>query len=347
MDVDVIGPDDPSNGIDGTVAARVVPDVCGAMAWDANIPVDRALDVSVVGRDIGGATVFSAPLAGGTLFGFQVTPRMEGNEAVKLPIDGAFDKVTVSYVQQRPVSAAAQDGAIYLHMFDDKLVDAEYIAKVEGTALADPSFFSAGGNLVMPVATNNGLVMHRFHDSLEPIDSKLFYPTKPIQSLTAAQLDTYMMIAWSTETECYLSWNTTYEPGVLKRVDRACPNPKLAMNQATGDAILTFDSIEGVRMMPIHLTMFGGDAPVLSKTGSSPRTLFDGERFWISYLDVRGDVIVGFLDDDHKPVTMSLGAPQPERAAYELAMVNGAATVFSIDQTGYTGYRMCVAKTLE
>ncbi len=70
--------------------------------------------------------------------------------------------------------------------------------------------------------------------------------------------------------------------------------------------------------------------------------MYDGERFWISYLDARGDVVVGFLDEHNKPITMSLGAPQPERAGYELVMIDGASTVFSVDDKGYTAYSMCV-----
>jgi hypothetical protein len=42
---------------------------------------------------------------------------------------------------------------------------------------------------------------------------------------------------------------------------------------------------------------------------------------------------------------MSLGAPQPERSGYELIMMDGAPTVFSVDAGGYTAYRMCVEAT--
>jgi hypothetical protein len=328
-----------------TIAPRFTPEVCGVMAWDG-IGIDTAQDISVAARPTyrGGATVFATPLGGGTITGFQLDTRMdmESGTAQKLPItNGAFSTGTVSYIQNRPVSAAIAEDAVYIHMLDESLQTAEYITKLPATSIADPTFFYAQGNLVMPVGTKDGLWMHRFQDSLEPIDSKLFKSSKPVLSVTSAQLQTYMMTAFSTETECHLLWNTTYEPGVSTKIDTPCPKPRLAMDESTGDAVMLFDSLDGIRMMLIHLTMFGGDAPVVRADATSPRALFDGKRFWLSYIDPRGDVVVGFLDDKNRPITTSLGAPKPERDAYELVMVNGSPTVFSLDDSGYTAYRMC------
>jgi len=329
----------------GSVTARYEPEVCGVIAWSPTSGVDAAQDLSVAARADGGATVLTAPLSGGTVYGFQVDPRMnmEGNAVSKLPLDNTttFDKVTVSYIQERPVSVALSGGAAFIHMLNDTLTTAEFITKIPATAVADPTFYKAQGNLVMPVGTADGLMMYKFDDSMEPQGAKLFKSTKPVLSVTSAQLQTNMMTAWSTETECHLMINTTFEPGISTRVNAPCVDPRISVNESTGEAVLLFDSIEGIRMMPIHLTKFGNDAPVLRAHASSPRTLFDGQRHWISYLDARGDVVVGFLDENLKPVTISLGAPQPERAAFELVMMKDGPTVFSLDEGGYTAYRMC------
>jgi hypothetical protein len=70
--------------------------------------------------------------------------------------------------------------------------------------------------------------------------------------------------------------------------------------------------------------------------------VFDGTNFWVSYLDARGDIVVGFLDANRQPITMALGAPRPERLGYELAMIDGSPWVISVDDGGYNAYRMCV-----
>jgi hypothetical protein len=116
----------------GSVTPRYEPEVCGVIAWDPNLTgADPSQDLSVAARADGGATVLTTPLAGGTVYGFQVDPRMnmEGNTIYKLPLDNTnlFDKVTVSYIQERPVSTALADGAIFVHMLNETLTTAEYI----------------------------------------------------------------------------------------------------------------------------------------------------------------------------------------------------------------------------
>ena len=57
-------PDDQAPAGDtGMVTPRYQPQVCGVMAWDPNIGLDAAQDVSVAARPAGGATFFSAPPA--------------------------------------------------------------------------------------------------------------------------------------------------------------------------------------------------------------------------------------------------------------------------------------------
>ena len=85
-----------------------------------------------------------------------------------------------------------------------------------------------------------------------------------------------------------------------------------------------------------------GDARLLRDSTSSPRAVFDGKNFWVSYLDARGDILVGFLDGDRKLVTMSLAGPRPDDQAYELLLVDGNPWVFALGNEGYTAHRMCV-----
>lgn len=322
---------------------RYVPQVCGVSSWSPTV-TDPALDLSVAQRPGGGATLLNVPRSGGTLTGFNVDPRMnmEGADLTKVATDWAFEQITVSYVENRPISTGVAAGALYLHVLGEALEDPQYITKLPANAVAEPAFYRAQGNIVMPVVTDNGLWMHRFDDSLEPLDSKHFATSGPGRSLTVAQLGTAMITAWSTDTSCHLVANSTYEPGMQASVNKPCANPRLSINQTNGEGVMLFDSAEGVRLMPIHTTMMGGDASVIRPGANSPRTVFDGTNHWVSYLDSRGDVVVGFLDVNRKPVTMSLGAPTPERTGFELVMVDGAPWVFSVDAGGYTAYRMCV-----
>jgi hypothetical protein len=336
------GPDDvvhPSGN--GDVVPRYVPHVCGVNSW-SSVADDPAMNMSVVQRPTGGATLLTAPRAGGSIFGFNLDPRMDMIGAGQKVLDGTFDNVSVSYVNGRPVTTTAADGAIHINLFDENLNYPQFITKVPGSYVGEPAFYQAQGNIVMPVADDTGLWMYRFDDGLEPIDFKHFKTTAPARSITVSQLGTAMMTSWSTDTSCYLHVNTTYEAGVTATAEAPCTDPKIAVNQTNGDGVMLFDSAEGIRLMTLHTTMMGGDARVIRTDASSPRALFDGTNFWVSYLDARGDIVVGFLDENHNPVTMSLGAAKPDRLGYELVEIEGAPWIFSIDADGYSAYRMCV-----
>ena len=73
--------------------------------------------------------------------------------------------------------------------------------------------------------------------------------------------------------------------------------------------------------------------------------MFDGDRYWISYLNARGEVTVGYLDDDRHIVSMGLTGVQPMAQAYDLAVIDGAVWVYALDGiSGYTGTQMCLER---
>jgi hypothetical protein len=316
-------------------------------SWSQTAGIDVNSDVSVASRPLGGATVLGTPLAGGRLIGMQLNHRMgiDPGDLTKVPIANAeFTNATISYVQNNPVTVALADGAAYIHMLDDDLQNPQFITRVPANVISEPTFINAGNDLIMTVGADDGLWMYRFQDSLEPIDSKLLVKSDPVLGVSSLQLGDYQMTAFTTANECHLLASTAYESGAHAIVQQPCANPRLSVDASTGDANLLFDSRDGVRMMPIHITMFGGDAPVLRRHTSSPRTVFDGERFWISYIDERGDIVAGFLDANRHPVTMALEGARPTAEGYDLAIIEGAPTIFALDDTGYSAYRLCVAQ---
>jgi hypothetical protein len=335
--------DEVSPNGNATNIPRYVPSVCGVQTWQTNIAGDPAMNVSVA-EVPGGAAVLATPRSGGKLTGFVLDTRMNMVSADKLPIDGLFTHVTASYVENRMVSTAVQGGSVFLHLLDNDLTNPQYTAKLPGSYVAEPAFFKTQADLVMPVAGDDGLWLYRFDDSFEPTGSVHVVPTKPARSFAAAQLGVALMTAWSTDSECYMMLTSTFSGGVDTRVPVACHDPRISVNQKTGEGVMVFDSPDGVRMMGIQTTQFGGGARVLRTGTSAARTLFDGTNFWISYLDERGDILVGFLDGNRQLITMSLAGEgsKPEAQAYELVMVDNNPWVFSLGTEGYTAHRMCI-----
>ncbi|HTL32959.1 MAG TPA: hypothetical protein VL326_07535 [Kofleriaceae bacterium] len=350
---DNLGPDDTSisGGTDQvdpsgnqTATPRFVPSVCGVQTYTTNLSGD-AMQLSVAARPQG-AVLLTTSTTGSLMSGFVLDDRMQMQAATKLAIDGSFTSVVASYRNERLVSTAVQDGAVFMHLLDPDLGNPQYTAKLPGRLVSEPAFYNVQGDMVMPIAGDDGLWMGRFQDSFEPIDGKLMIPTKPARSMAAAQIGVATFVAWSTDSECYMYETSTYGAGVDTRLPVACNDPKLAVNQKTGDGVMAFNTSEGVRLMAFSNTSFGGDSALLRDSTSDPRVMFDGTNFWVSYLDTRGDILVGFLDANHNPITMSLAGPKPSSQAYDLVMIQGAPWVVSLDNGTASAYRLCV-DTLE
>jgi hypothetical protein len=336
--IDPDGVSDPSDN----VAAREVPSVCSSQSW-TNITANTSMQVSVAPTPYG-AVVLSTPRTGGELTGFVYDMRSHDMQMNKLGIPGTFTSVSASVLHNRVVSTAVEGNAVFLHTLDDDLGNPQYTAKMTGRLVAEPAFFDTRTNdLVMPIAGDDGLWLHRFYDSFEPNGSKQVLATAPALSMGAAQMRDGLLISWSTANDCYIMATDTFEPGRTAHIPAQCNEPRMAVHSNGLEAVMVFDSEDGARIMNIFGTQFGGDARVMRPATSSPRVVFDGSRFWISYIDERGDLLVGFLDENRKLVTMSLAGPKPESQSYDLVMVDGSPWVVSLDTEGYAAYRMCLA----
>lgn len=333
-------PDQVHPNGNGTALPRYVPAVCGVQSWTTDLAAD-AMNVSVAPHPAG-AAVLAVPRAGGSIAGFVLDTRMDMINATKVPIDGTYTQVTASYLNDRTVAAAVHDDTIVVSLLDENLANPQLLAKVPGRFLAEPAFFHTQSELVMPVVGDDGLWLHRFDKSLTLLDSKHVLATAPATAMTAAQLGVAMLTAWSTESDCHLMLTSTYSPGTTAHVESACNAPRVAVDQHTGAGVMVFEGTDGVHEMPIQQTQFGGASRLVRPGSSAPRTLFDGTSFWVSYLDERGDIIVGFLDANRHLVSMSLAGPKPTAGAYDLVMVGQNPWVLSLGSDGYSAYRLCV-----
>jgi len=71
--------------------------------------------------------------------------------------------------------------------------------------------------------------------------------------------------------------------------------------------------------------------------------VFDGSRYWVSYIDARGDVVVGYLDANNQLISMGIVGGKPAHDAYELVMVDDHPWIFTTDPTnGYMAHRLCL-----
>jgi hypothetical protein len=326
------------DGVDTVFVPRLMPTVCGVAEWPDKI-VNPKVDLSVATRDHNAAIV-SMPLEGGDARGILVNSRMAivNDQSIAT----SYDQVGISYAANRFVATTRHDGSIGVWMMADDLTSSDLLMTVQGTVTAKQTFVPIADGLLMPVGDEYGVTIQRLADSYEPRASYRLPKTGAVLGLTAASSSNTALLAWTTSDHCFMSQLDGYNITTTEAKADACANPRIALDSRSLDGVLVFDSPEGVRLSLTQGTdMIGRD--LVSGNATSPRVLFDGSNFWVSFIDDRGQVIVGIVDMTTRHVrTIAVDGPRPYGSSYELAMLEGSPWVFTLDDTGYAGHRLCV-----
>lgn len=328
----------------GTATPRFVPAVCNARTWQTGLNAATALDVSVSASS-GGAVVLAAPRTGGEHIGLVLDTRMEMVLEKSVAIYDETTRVTTSFLHDRVVSATAHGGAVVLYELAPDLADPQVQAKLFGDVMTEPTFFAsfefAGGHLV-PVGAHDGVWLHRLDASYVLQESAKLRATEPVRSLAAAPMGGALLTAWSTDDACYMALSNDHGQGISTHLPVPCYEPRIAIDPQTSRGVMVSESREGMQLASIQPSVFGAPSRLIHHEAKAPRVAFDGTRFWLSHLDQNGDIVVGFLDGDGTPVTMSLAGPRPDARGYELVVVDGAPWVFALTDDGYAAYQMCL-----
>jgi hypothetical protein len=337
---------DPTGGNVTDPLPRLVPEVCGFAQWTTVTNADPALQTSVVQRPYG-ATILAVPRNGGTMTGFAIDDRMNlmtDPNGTKVLTDATFSAVSASVVDNRLLATAVTADTTYVNLLNDDLTNPQLVAKLPGSFIAQPAFLRADSQTVIAVGGPDGVNMTQFDNSWAQVQSKLVGPSKPVSGLAATQYGSAVLAAWSTvSNECYVQMFAALTPGTQSHTTFACNAPRIAGDVANSTAKIVFEGAGNIRLMHVAHTQMGGDSVLLRPEGMSPRVVFDGNRYWVSYIDARGDVVVGYLDANNQLVSMGIVGPKPAHDAYELVMVDNHPWVFTTDPTnGYTAHRMCL-----
>jgi hypothetical protein len=318
--------------------------VCHVDAWTTPSGAGREVQLAVVPL-AQGAALFSVPKAGGPLTGFAIDQYglITTNPAGETVREGNFNSVHAGWVDGRIVTAVSDGKSLQVDAVSNDLVSHAKLAALLGTYSAQVPILHARDLRVMPTASADGVSYSTFDDQWQETHSTFALPSTGTIGMDAAQLrgdtgDT--VVAWSSRNECQVErllaqeWQTTPEP---------CASPHFA-SVGGGRAELFFESLG--RVGQYNVTGAAGDlkgATFFPELGTSPRAVFDGTRTWLSYLDVHGQVLAGFLDESGGFVHTAIDQT-PTHDAYELAIVDGAPWVFTANETGYYAYEMCVTE---
>jgi hypothetical protein len=162
-------------------------------------------------------------------------------------------------------------------------------------------------------------------------------------SMTVAPYGDDAMIAWSTENDCHM---TRVVASIGASRPGACRNPRIATDYATRQGAMVFQAGSSVWLTDIFVASHNelSSARELRESATSPRILFDGERYWVGYIDpIKHDLVIGYIDENGGLVSTPMYGVTPKADAYDMIVMNGSLWVFSADETGYGAQRICLA----
>jgi hypothetical protein len=161
--------------------------------------------------------------------------------------------------------------------------------------------------------------------------------------MTAAPMQYATVAAWSTASSCNAMTIVGPSTGATTTAPGACLAPALAIDEKAAQGVLVFEGNDGIRALDLSRERFSGVSQLLALGGSSPRAVFDGQRYWISHLDDAHQLVVGYLDNDEL-VSTTLDI-HPAGTAYDLLFWNGAVWTVTYRGDLYELRRYCIEPT--
>ena len=332
---------DDDEAIDKTLdptPGRLAPRVCATRAWPVRGDTDP--EFTVVGTREG-ASVFTVPKAGGAVRAFRVDGRGDlVGELVTIRDDHAYTDISASISAGRLVLAATAGTKTTIDLVRDDLGARHALADLEGE-FAAPILALRDSRLAL-VGGATGLTANSFDGAAWAPGAPQQITADPIVSMTAVPYLGDVMVAWSTESkQCHLR-----RVGALRESVRsfACDAGRLAVDPVYRGGVLVYEDGTDVYRTEIRV---GGESELanrirVAELASSPRAAFDGTRLWVSYLNARGDVVVGFIDHRGELISRALEGIRPDRDGYELAaFADGLWLVVSLGELGAGSLRLC------
>jgi hypothetical protein len=323
--------------------SNLVAGVCDQKTWDL-FPDTKHLDVAVVATGAG-ATVFGVPKDGGAVRGFRVDQRGDAfdRDMIEIRGDRNYTSVSASVAAGRLVVSSVVGDKVALDIVRDDLGAIHQLGDVSGELITPVT--TSRDQQVAVVGGPFGVVANGFTGALWESAGQTELSKSAINSLTATKYFEDVVFAYSTDIkECHLTQFASRKSAMMKN---GCDNARIAMNEAHERGFVVFEEAGDVfrAQLLMHTDAVFQPKQRVAETASSPRVVFDGTYHWVSYINLHGDLVVGFIDAQGNLRSRALEGTRPSHPdAYDLAVFGNGVWVVDVDTDGFGAQRMCVVE---
>ncbi len=323
-------------------AERLIPKICSTQSWesvryDAKDSIVRAIPSTT------GAAVFMVPKSGGMLRGFQVNGRGDvmGNlEGQKIRSNAMFTDLSAARVDDRLMVGAVIGTQTSVMAIRDDLQDYRELALVDGNFMGTSTMMHVQNTRVTTTGGASGMLTTGFDANWALLGTVVVARSVPV-SMTSVAYGNDAMISWSTPTECHVQ---RLGAGIESARPFACLNGRIAADPATYGGWLVYERDGGImlsRIVADAQNQIAGELQLV-RFGTSPRIAYDGAHYWASYIDARGEVVIGVLDTSGVLHGGAINGTDPLAGAYDVTMIGGSPWVVAIDGSGVGATKICL-----
>lgn len=326
------------NGVDTT--SPLAPAQCeatGPLATAAAANVDLAVATTPTG-----ASLFWVPLASGNLQGIDVASDRTAS-AVTTIATGTFTESSAAYLDGRLLATGLTSSRSLVHDVPQPIAVGTQIGNFAGDHVAKRSLVHVGPDRVVATSCSD-VQYHTFDATWTGIEGTYNHasPQTDHVDITDVGARALTVVSTGTNTMCEYYVGTDKATNASRTSSTPCEAARLASDGADQIAMVIQDSGYVLLVIDATDTVNAQNAMTVA-SGSAPRVLRFDNRFWVTYLDPAGHIVIGFLDDTNTLLTRTLDDTTATAKGYELAMFDGSPWVFAVDAgtADIYGRRLC------
>ncbi len=331
---------DGGNMTDGVVdASPRAPAVCERLPSLA-VASSPDVDLSLATTPNGIAAIWVA-VAGGDLMGMNVSTLRVASPVTSLK-SGSFTASSAAYIDDRLIAAGVSTSRALIYTVPQPLGAATEIGNFDGEFVGKTTLSHSGVDRVAATSCSSGLTMNSFDNAWNGSAGTLSVTTAQAQNIDLTPIAAQSFAVWSTSSSCHYETITSKTTGTTRQsMSMACPAARLT-SRGTEVGMVFEDGSDTGLVIDEAATISAVNA-VAIVGASSPRVVWDGTRYWVTYFDATEHIVIGYVDDTGMLLTTQLPDAATHPKAYELGMLDGQPWLFTVGAQDMTlsGARLC------